>query len=240
MKNSNNIRPADLKGVDKVNRMKSLMGIVPLSENVKRSVVELTKLGPDGKVYGIVRENHKYFIKVTDKTENPITEDFQYIGGLQNKLEKAYDSYSSATKQLNLKFLSLNEAIGGSETINVLKNDNLLDEGFDSYPENPKSSQPDTLLGTVKSPGKNDGHDEEIIDEENDVNEDEDAITEDEDAIEEEVELTETEKAIDKMINEVKRSLAKQAHDAIANDKLSITTAIQKINEGSVSSKKKV
>jgi len=163
MKNNNNIRPTGLKGNDQLNRMKSLMGVAPITENTKTSVVELTKKGPDGMVYGIVRENHKYFIKITNKKQNLIAEDFRYMGGLQNKSEKSYDSYSQATKQLNLKFLSLNEALDKTEQINVLKNDNLLAESFESYSEKPKGSQPDSPLGTVKDAGKNDGHEEEII-----------------------------------------------------------------------------
>ena len=162
MKN-NNIRPNQLKGNDQVNRMRSLMGMTPITESNKRSVVELTKKGPDGKVYGIVRENHKYFIKVAEASNNLVTEDFNYIGGLKNKTDKSYHSYADATKQLNLKFISLNEALGKSDSINVLKNDNLLGESFESYSEKPKSSQPDKPLGTVKEMGKNDGHEEEVI-----------------------------------------------------------------------------
>ena len=163
MKNNNNIRPIGLKGNEQLIRMKKLMGAAHITENTKTSVVELTKMGPDGKIYGIVRENHKYFIKITNKKQNLVTEDFRYIGGLKNKTEKSYDSYSQATKQLNLKFLSLNEALNKTEQINVLENDNLLAESFESYSEKVKGSQPDSTLGTVKDAGKNDGHEEEII-----------------------------------------------------------------------------
>lgn len=165
MKKYNNIKPTSLKGNDQINRMRSLMGMAPINENTKTSVVELTKKGPDGKVYGIVRENHKYFIKTTDKQNNLVAEDFSYVGGLQNKTKKAYDSYSQAAKQLNLKFISLNEALGVTKPINILKNDNLLAETYESYSEAPKGSQPDTTLGNVKSMGQNDGHDDEIMNE---------------------------------------------------------------------------
>jgi predicted phosphohydrolase len=50
--------------------------------------VELTKLGPDNKVYAIIRENHEYYIKSTDKVSNIVSEDFKYIGGLQKKNKK--------------------------------------------------------------------------------------------------------------------------------------------------------
>jgi hypothetical protein len=69
-KNTINMGPNQLKGNDQINRMRSLMGMTPVNENTSRSVIELTKKGPDGKVYGIVRENHKYFIKVAEATEN--------------------------------------------------------------------------------------------------------------------------------------------------------------------------
>lgn len=231
MKN-NSIRPTGLKGEDQVNRMRKLMGVNVIHENTKTSVVELTKMGPDGKVYGVVRENHKYFIKVSNKKQNLIAEDFMYIGGLKNKTEQAYDSYSQATKHLNLKFLSLNEALDKKESINVLRNDNLLGESFDAYPEKPKPSQPDKPLGTVKEMGKNDGHDDEIIDDSGetgnpDVNTPP-VVEEDLDG-DESIELTESEKAIDNIIRELRGD----------NEKLSMTTAINKIKKGEISSKKK-
>ncbi len=122
------IRPTGLKGNEKLDRMKELMGVTSLNEDIKNSVVELTKLGPDGKVYGIVREGHNYFIKVTDKKSNLITEDFNYIGGLMNKTSEAYPTYAKAIKQLNLKFMSLNEAYGKQGNFNVFEDDNLLTE----------------------------------------------------------------------------------------------------------------
>jgi hypothetical protein len=249
MRKNNNIRPTGLKGNDQLSRMKKLMGVSSINENTSTSVVELTKMGPDGNVYGIVRENHKYFIKITNKKQNLIAEDFMYIGGLKNKTEKSFNSYSQATKQLNLKFLSLNEALNKTDSINVLKNDNLLAESFESYSESPKGSQPDTTLGTVKDEGKNDGHDDEIIGDEgetgnpdvdtpkteNDADvvpngEDGDPYVEDGEA----VELSESEIAIDNIIRELR------GEELNEGQKLSISTAIHKIKEGEASSKKKV
>lgn len=122
------VRPTGLKGTEKLDRMRELMGSTQLNEDIKNSVVELTKLGPDGKVYGIVREGHNYFIKVTDKQSNIVTEDFKYIGGLMNKTSEAYPTYAKAIKQLNLKFMSLNEAYGKVGNFNVFEDDNLLTE----------------------------------------------------------------------------------------------------------------
>jgi hypothetical protein len=128
MKKSFIVKPTGLKGGEKLNRMRELMGSTPLNEDVKNSVVELTKLGPYGKVYGLVREGHNYFIKVTDKQSNVVTEDFNYMGGLMNKTSEVYPTYAKAIKQLNLKFMSLNEAHGKTGNFNIFEDDNLLNE----------------------------------------------------------------------------------------------------------------
>ena len=128
MRKSNIVRPTTLKGNDKLDRIRQLMPKTSVNEGISRSVVELTKMGPDGNVYAIVRENHEYYIKVSEKKEALLNEDFKYIGGLQNKKDKAYPSYAKAIKQLNLKFMSINEAIGKSGKINVFENDSLVSE----------------------------------------------------------------------------------------------------------------
>lgn len=126
--NNKIIRPNGLKGREVIDRIKSLMGSSTLNEGVNPYSVELTKIGPDGKAYAIVKENSKYFIKVSDSTTDLVSESFKYIGGLQNKNKESYSSYSKAIKQLNLKFMSINEAIGKSDKINVFINDNLINE----------------------------------------------------------------------------------------------------------------
>lgn len=131
MKNKNIISPVGLKGKEINERMKQLMGISSINENKTNIVVELTKMGPDGKAYAIVRENHEYYIKSTTKTSGLVAEDFKYIGGLQNKKEQAYPSYAKAIKHLNLRFNSLSEAFNSDEKINTFLDDNLLSEnGF--------------------------------------------------------------------------------------------------------------
>ena len=122
-----NIRPVGLKGQQTIDRMKDLMGKTTLSENKISSTVEMTKLAPDNKVYGIIRENHEYYIKTSNKIDNLKLEDFQYIGGLGNKKDFAYPSYAKALKKLNLKMISLNEIYEGN-LINVFENDNLYDK----------------------------------------------------------------------------------------------------------------
>lgn len=123
-----NIRPNSLKGKDVLSRMKELMGPITESKKNNTSFIELTKVGPDGKSYAIVRENHEYYIKISDKVTDVIAEDFKYIGGLQNKKDKAYPSYSQAIKHLNLTFISLAEAYGTTNTVNSFLNDNLVED----------------------------------------------------------------------------------------------------------------
>jgi hypothetical protein len=125
------VNPLDRKGEEIKDRIKELMGgISPINESVSntRSVVELTKKGPDGNAYAIVRENHEYYIKYSTKTKDLTLEDFNYIGGLKNKKDAAYPSYAKAIKHLNLKFNSLNEAYGKNTVDNVFEDDNLLAE----------------------------------------------------------------------------------------------------------------
>ena len=139
MKNKQIISPIGLKGNQIHERQLSLMGIKPITENENKGnhAVELTKMGPDGNAYAIIRENHEYYIKRTNKTTGLVLEDFKYIGGLQNKKSEAYPSYAKAIKQLNLKFKSLSESYNRGGDINVFEDDNLLehhplkaDQGF--------------------------------------------------------------------------------------------------------------
>ncbi len=127
MKN-NRILPMGLKGNQINERMMQLMGVTQINENKSNIAVELTKMGPDGKAYAIIRENHEYYIKSTNKTSDLIAEDFNYIGGLQNKKQEAYTSYAKAIKHLNLKFNSIQEALDTRIDINVFEDDNLLKE----------------------------------------------------------------------------------------------------------------
>ncbi len=119
-----NLNPNSKKGGDTISNMKRLMGnMKSLHEGVNKSTVGITKIGPDNIVYGIVKEGTKYYIKTTDKLENIKAKDFKYIGGLANKNNNVHESYSEATKMLNLKMLSLKEAYGSDEVIDVLKDD---------------------------------------------------------------------------------------------------------------------
>jgi hypothetical protein len=122
-----NINPKTLKGQDKLNRMLDLMGKMnTLNESKSYSELELIKKGPNGVVYGIIRENHDYFIKTSNKTSGQfLAEDFSYIGGLQNKYDERYKSYAEAIKHLNMKFDMLNESYGIESNTNIFESDGV-------------------------------------------------------------------------------------------------------------------
>ena len=125
----NFVNPKKLKGQDKLNRIKDLMGRMnTLNESNSFSELELIKKGPNNIVYGIVRENHSYFIKTTEKTHGTfLAEDFNYVGGLRNKYDKSerYGSYAEALKHLNLKFDMLNESFGIKKNNNIFESDGV-------------------------------------------------------------------------------------------------------------------
>ena len=121
----NFVNPKKIKGQDKLNRIKDLMGKMnTLNESTSLSEIENVKKGANGIIYGIVRENHSYFIKTTGKSSGTlVAEDFEYIGGLQNKNLERYGSYAEALKQLNLKFDMLNESFGIKTNTNLFESD---------------------------------------------------------------------------------------------------------------------
>jgi hypothetical protein len=122
-----NINPKSLKGQDKLNRMLGLMDRMnTLTESKSFSELELIKKGPNGIVYGIIRENRDYFIKTTNKTSGQfLSEDFSYVGGLQNKYDERYKSYAEAIKHLNMKFDMLNESYGIDSNTNIFESDGV-------------------------------------------------------------------------------------------------------------------
>lgn len=122
-----NINPKTLKGQDKLNRMLDLMGKMnTLNESKSFSELEFIKKGPNGVVYGIVRENHDYFIKTSRKSSGRfLAEDFEYVGGLKNKYDERYRSYAEALKHLNMKFDMLNESYGIEEYTNLFESDGV-------------------------------------------------------------------------------------------------------------------
>ena len=123
MKKYNN--PKTLKGQDQINRISDLMGrMTTLNESTSLSEIDFIKKGPNGIIYGIVRENRNYFIKTTEKTSGTLmSEDFSYSGGIKNKYDERYHSYAEALKHLNMKFDMLNESYGIEDGTNLFESD---------------------------------------------------------------------------------------------------------------------
>jgi hypothetical protein len=77
----------------------------------ERSTLLESKTALDGKTYGVFLEDNKYFIKVANtQSDNLVSEDFNYIGGIENKMIEKYDSIQQALKRMNFKMYSINEA----------------------------------------------------------------------------------------------------------------------------------
>jgi len=81
------------------------------------------KRGADNVAYGIVKENHNYFIKKSNNQTNPNIEDFAYIGGLENIHEYRYNKLSEADKNRTMLLNTINEALSSKDNI-IEKNDN--------------------------------------------------------------------------------------------------------------------
>ena len=198
MENSN-IRPTGRKGRETLDRMRELMNVTLIKEGVDRSTEVVTKLGPDGKAYAIIKENNQYYVKVADKTSGLVIEDFKYIGGLMNKTSESYHSYSEATKQLNMKFINLAES-AEDKIFNILRNDNLLSEGTDINGGDAKEDK--KTSGDNLASGNNIGVDDFEKDSA-DGTKDGDTGTHAEKYVMEDVELTEDESYIDEMLDPV-------------------------------------
>lgn len=103
------------KSSEELNTMKRLINYGKVNEAVNTGSltprVEYSTVGADGKTYGIIRECNKFYIKVAPKKNTEVlAEDYDYIGGFMNKKENEYPTYSMASKQFDLKMMSLNEA----------------------------------------------------------------------------------------------------------------------------------
>ena len=115
-------------------RMKSLMTYGMENTSPKTTVTESIE-GPDGKIYAIIREGAKYYIKSAPKGSKLVTESFNYIGGIMNKKNNEFTSHNQASKNLELKIRSLNESYCINKPIELLnpeKKENLMIEMTES------------------------------------------------------------------------------------------------------------
>lgn len=121
-----------------INRMKSLMnyGRITESKAPAYSSIEYSKVAADDKLYGIIREGAKYYIKVAkDAKRGLVTENFEYIGGFQNRQKHQFDSFASAQKFFGEKMSCINESVEDSskrviaECWNIDASKELIEEG---------------------------------------------------------------------------------------------------------------
>ena len=121
-----------------------------------------------------------------------IAEDFNYIGGLQNKKQEAYTSYAKAIKHLNLKFNSIQEALDTRIDINVFEDDNLLKEDVAGF----SNAYGGGFSGAGNLEGNSALYEEEEVEGEEEEAELMSEVEKDDD------DMTDEENAIDKMLDE--------------------------------------
>ena len=82
---------------EQIARIQGLM-TYGISSAPKKSPVTESVEGPDGKVYAIIREGSKFYIKSATKGSELVAESFDYIGGFMNKKNKFMIVHSKYTK----------------------------------------------------------------------------------------------------------------------------------------------
>lgn len=158
-KNNFNVNPKTRKGKEQKSRVFDLMEQIDPKKNneLETSNVELIKHGPNDKVYAIVRENKNYYIKRGDvkgytKDSTPIITENRlgYIGGIPNKNQYRYPSYSKALKQMNIMFTNIFESKGEVNKVeNPSVSDNVIlesEEGSYEYGDEEEESDNQTIL----------------------------------------------------------------------------------------------
>lgn len=120
-----------------------------LAEVKKSSIKETRNLGTlidykraaDGVAYGIVKEQHHYYIKKAGTKQNPNVADFAYIGGLENIKEYQYNKLSEADKQRNMILRIVNESFNlkpnktGSKLLREDKASDEIEKASEKVPE---------------------------------------------------------------------------------------------------------
>src|SRR5574344_1276688 len=97
-------------------------GVNENSAKSSQPIVEFKKKAANGKTYGIVRESTKFYImEAPQKDTEVLAEDFGYIGGFNNRKENEYSSYAKASNALDLKIMSINEAVNKQDRVIIEK-----------------------------------------------------------------------------------------------------------------------
>ena len=108
-------RLSDLSGIKKSKES--------LNETNTKTLIDFERAN-NGTMYGVVKENHHYFIKKALVTEGDVkVTDFIYIDGVENKGKYQYNSLAEAEKQRNFYLRGINEAFdqGGVYFVNETK-----------------------------------------------------------------------------------------------------------------------
>ena len=120
---------------EQVSHMEHLMFYGSKNEETKKSsssIVENIKEGADGKMYGIVYEGTKYYIKSCEKGKENLKESFDYIGGWMGRKQHEYSSFAKAVKNMDMMLMSLNEDYHKRLPINEAKKNEfkVMDDGM--------------------------------------------------------------------------------------------------------------
>lgn len=124
------------------------------------------KKANDGINYGIIKENHKYYIKNGGIKKDPNAADFTYIGGLSNITEYQYKTLAEAKKIRNMLFQTISDGLsfkfektGKKISLNENVNEETKDETDDDISEDKAedeidaadSKMPDLDVATEKA-----------------------------------------------------------------------------------------
>lgn len=111
-------------------------GVKNESKKSQYTSVMNQKEGADGRVYGIVAEGTKYYIKSCPKGKENLAESFDYLGGFLNRKSCEYSSFADAVKDMDMRLMSLNEDHGKRMTINEMKRSyDFMDAGMHEMKE---------------------------------------------------------------------------------------------------------
>jgi hypothetical protein len=119
--------------IEQKKRIETLMGLNNVKQHLnEHKDVEFSKKGADGKIYAIVREQHKFYIMEGLPKKDLMVEDLKYISGVGNKHKDNYPNYERALVNLQLKLQNINENVNGiknNKPIDCFKSEfHLLEE----------------------------------------------------------------------------------------------------------------
>lgn len=107
---------------EQIATMQRLINFGKIIDESKSStpIVEYKKKAANGKTYGIIRESTKFYIMEAPKKDTEVlAEDFDYIGGFNNRKENEYNSYAKASNALDLKLMSINETVNKQDRVQI-------------------------------------------------------------------------------------------------------------------------